>query len=275
MGDYMNSRMDKYQQDFGGNVAVKNRTNKNRHLYEEIQNMNIDYINIDVNDAKIITSDSLNKRTRADYQKVKHLEAILPQEKKEIQKVERLKKEDRVYDINEILRLAKNNKLFEDDNKKRLINTEYNILTKLDIEKINEHEDMSKEGLKRLINQIYENEEKEIDKPYTKYEEKELLSELMMGDDSLEEVVIDEEISKNILDKDVEEEDREEEIQDEDQGEKESVIDGEADLTETISDEELIIEEAKSKKMLVAVIIIVVLLLLVGAYLFFKYFGTL
>ena len=116
----MNSRMDKYQSDNNSSVAVKERTRKNKHLYDEIQNMNIDYINIDVNDAKIITSDNINKKTRADYQRIREIESILPQEKKEIQRVERQRKEERVYDINEILRLARNNKLFEEKGEKTL-----------------------------------------------------------------------------------------------------------------------------------------------------------
>ena len=275
----MNSRMDKYQQDDGG-VAIKERTRRNKHLYEEIQNMNIDYINIDVNDAKIITNENMNKRTRADYQKIRELERILPQEKKEIIKVERPKKEERVYDINEILRLARNNKLFEDYNKKRLINTEYNILTKLDIDTISEHEDMTKEGLKKLINKIYQNEENEKEKTLTKKlteneEEKDLLSDLMVEEKEddvtleQEEIVIDEEISKKIL------EDSDNEEVELDTTEENEVIEKIKEQDDTISDEELIIEETKSKKMLVAVIIIVVLLLAVGAYLFIKYFGTL
>lgn len=274
----MNSRMDKYQQDDGGSIAVKERTKKNRHLYDELQNMNIDYINIDVNDAKIITSDNMNKRTRADYQKIRELERILPQEKKEIQKVERPKKEQRVYDINEILRLARNNKLFEEDNKKRLINTEYNILTKLDIDTINEHEDMTKEGLKKLIDKIYQNEDTEKEKNSitnedTALEEDDLLSDLMIKENEVcdkEKIIIDEAISKKIL-----EHSSENEGEKFDTTEENEIVKKIEKQEESISDEELLIEESKSKKILVVVIIIVFLLLASGIYLFLKYFSTL
>lgn len=70
---------------------------------------------------------------------MKELEDIMPIRSKQETVIEpKENKQERVYDINEILRQAKENKLFQEDDRKRLINTEYNILTKLDIEKINQ-----------------------------------------------------------------------------------------------------------------------------------------
>lgn len=290
----MNSRMEKYQTG-SNNVAVKERTAKNKRLYEEVQDMNIDYIDINVNDAIEIIPEKTLKKTRSDYQMRKEIEKIIPSEKKEFQEPEKVKKEQRVYDINEILKLARNNKLFEDDQKKRLLNTEYNILTKLDIEKINDSEELTKESLKQLIDTIYQNEDnntkkqdstKNNFKTNNQTSQQESQSEDLLSDliaDEKEEMIINEEISKKILDR----------PETTSLNTKEDTTTTELDLTnkekekksaklkkakntdlELDEDENLLDEDAKSKGMLIAIIIIVVLLLAAGGYLFFKYFGT-
>ena len=147
--DIMNSRMDKYQT----GTIVKERTVRNKKLYENVPDVNVDYITLE-NGIEIKPSSSL-KNKRSDYQKMKELEDIMPIRSKQETVIEpKENKQERVYDINEILRQAKENKLFQEDDRKRLINTEYNILTKLDIEKINQAKDLKKEDLKNLIDQI-------------------------------------------------------------------------------------------------------------------------
>lgn len=197
----MNSRMDKYSIDTP-EKEVTTRSEKNKRLYDEVQNMNVEIIDVDVkNDAIEIGTHEKRAKTRSDYQMYKEIENILPSKSTPVEVIESPKKEERVYDINEILKLARDNQLFEDDNKKRLINTEYNILTKLDVEKINEEEDLSKENLRKMIDNIYANEEKnnKVEKPKKKEpEEYDLFSELIEDSPTK---IISEESSKDILDK--------------------------------------------------------------------------
>ena len=138
--------MEKYDVDTG----LKQRTKKNENLYSEVQNMNIDYVDIDVDNAVELTPSS-GRKSREDYQKQRELNKILPNNREQVNISDTVvePKEDRVYDINEILKMARENKLFEENDKKRLINTEYNILTKLDVGTL-ENDEMKKEDLRSL-----------------------------------------------------------------------------------------------------------------------------
>ena len=198
----MKARMEKYDVDSG----TRQRTKKNENLYSEVQNMNIDYVNIDVDNAVELSPTSSLKRSREDYQKQRELNKILPNNKEVVRISDDVvePKEDRVYDINEILKMARENKLFEENDKKRLINTEYNILTKLDVGTL-ENDEMKKEDLRTLIDDIYDKEkssEPEKQHNYSRVEEERLLGDLYdeerVTQDDLE---LKEEISKEILDK--------------------------------------------------------------------------
>ena len=148
----MKARMEKYDTA----PEVKQRTKRNERLYSEVQSMNIDYVNIDVNNAVDLSISNGSKSSREDFQKQRELDKILPR-KQEISKQtkqEVIPKEERIYDIDEILKLARENKLFEETEKKRLINTEYNILTKLDVQSL-QNDEMNKEELRSLIDNIY------------------------------------------------------------------------------------------------------------------------
>ena len=127
----MKARMEKYDVD----TSVKKRTTKNENLYSQISDMNIDYVDIDIDNAVELDPSKSGRTSREDFQKQRELNKILPRnsEKEEYMQEHIEPKEDRVYDINEILSMARKNQLFEDSEKKRLINTEYNILTKLDV----------------------------------------------------------------------------------------------------------------------------------------------
>lgn len=271
------SRMDRYE-----TSSVKERTEKNRKLYEMVTDIDVDYI--DVNNATVIDNNwDNNNLTRTEYQQRKEIDKLIkkkPESEKIISVTE--KNNDRIYDINEILKLARENKLFShDDDKKRLINTEYNILTKLDISKI-EEKDTSKENLRELIDTIYGNSKTET----VKDAKKEVPGGLL--DDLVEETVLSEETSKDILDKEISKtiildkddesstkllevdnlKEKEEENSliklDEDKEEKE--LDDEED------EDELDLELNNGRKALIFIIVVVVLILLAGAYLFYKYF---
>lgn len=272
------SRMDRYE-----TSSVKERTEKNRKLYEMVTDIDVDYI--DVNNATVIDNNwDNNNLTRTEYQQRKEIDKLIkkePESEKIISVTE--KNDDRIYDINEILKLARENKLFShDDDKKRLINTEYNILTKLDISKI-EEKDASKENLRELIDTIYGNSKTET----VKDTKKEVPGGLL--DDLVEETVLSEETSKNILDKEIsktiildkddesstkllevdnlkeKEEDNSLIKLDEDKKE-------EKELDDEDDEDELDLELSKGRKALIFIIIVVVLILLAGAYLFYKYF---
>ena len=181
-------------------------------------------------------------------------------------------KEDRVYDINEILKLAKENKLFDSDSsKKRMINTEYNILTKLDLDEVTNKE-YSKENLHELIDTIYEKEKTTKKKENILYEKEDLSSSddlLNLKEDT---VNLNEDISKDILDKTVTEvvpkvEKDEESEELEEQEDKKEETDTVNEMTDTIEIDEII-----SKKLLF-IIIFVLILLGVSAYIILKYFN--
>lgn len=191
----MNSRMEKYQ----SNVSVKERTVKNKKLYDEVLDLDVEYIDVSSSNKIEIDMNELSEKTRKNYKKMKEMAALLPTDVKEDTTIDDVvPKEERIYDINEILKQAKENRIFEEETKKRLINTEYNILTKLDINMINQKEDFSKENLRNLIDAIYQNEdEKKPKRKKREMEDDDLFADLKDTD----EFVIDEELSKIILDR--------------------------------------------------------------------------
>lgn len=263
----MNARMDKYVSTEG----AKTRTKRNENLYNEVLDMSIDYVNIDVNNAVELTPNHSNKTTRENYQKERELNKILPknEERQKVLDVAVEPKENRIYDINEILNLAKQNKLFEDSNKKRLINTEYNILTKLDLKEI-DSEDMKKEDLRSLIDDIYEKEEPKRIKKYSKHEEKELLNELFASDDDdmIKQENLREELSKEILDN--ENKDDQVLIKEEKQENKEEKREEKKERENEI--EEDFIEVKEGKGLVIAIIVVTILIVLAVLFFVYEYF---
>ena len=263
----MNARMDKYVSTEG----AKTRTKINENLYNEVLDMSIDYVNIDVNNAVELTPNHSNKTTRENYQKERELNKILPknEERQKVLDVAVEPKENRIYDINEILNLAKQNKLFEDSNKKRLINTEYNILTKLDLKEI-DSEDMKKEDLRSLIDDIYEKEEPKRIKKYSKHEEKELLNELFASDDDdmIKQENLREELSKEILDN--ENKDDQVLIKEEKQENKEEKREEKKERENEI--EEDFIEVKEGKGLVIAIIVVTILIVLAVLFFVYEYF---
>lgn len=281
----MNSRMDKY---VNNSTTIKKRTQKNEKLYDKVLDMSIDYVDIDVNNAIELNPNNTSKSTREDYQKQKELSKILPRNEKPeaYVKQEVEPKENRIYDINEILELARKNKLFEDSEKKRLINTEYNILTKLDIDNL-DSEDMKKEDLKSLINDIYEKEKPVKVKKYSKKDEDALLNDLFddyePDNDLKEELRLQEELSKEILDKNTKSESLEttkeekpskllDEIVDEEDTKKAKKKKESDKIVKEEMTDEMIEEVKEGKGLLIAIIVVVILILLTGAFFVYEYF---
>ena len=90
----MKARMEKYDTA----PEVKQRTKRNERLYSEVQSMNIDYVNIDVNNAVDLSISNGSKSSREDFQKQRELDKILPR-KQEISKQtkqEVIPKEDKI-----------------------------------------------------------------------------------------------------------------------------------------------------------------------------------
>lgn len=187
----MKSRMDRYNDD---NENV-DRLTKNEKLYNQAEDINVEYI--DINSGNVFDITELNKETksREDYRKLKHLDMSNLLEKPVIEEKNPVQPR-KTYDINEILEEARKNNLFaEERDKKRLINTEYNILTKLDIENIDkETEAIKKENLRHLIDTIYSNSLAEDVKK--KNENQDLLQDLC---ETKKEDPLSESISRNIL----------------------------------------------------------------------------
>ena len=99
----MNSRMDRYN----NQVTLKERTARNRKLYDNVQDMNIDYVNIDVNNSVEIDPNKKLTKNRSDYQKLKQLDFIIERKNREIEQPKEEIKEKKVYDINEIMESAR------------------------------------------------------------------------------------------------------------------------------------------------------------------------
>ncbi len=271
----MESRMNKYD-----TTSVKSRTAKNEKLYDEVLDMSIDYVNIDVDNAIDLTNKS-GVGTRENYHKQKELSRIMPthEEKVNLEPEEDHSehKENRVYDINEILKLARDNKLFDDDKeKKRLINTEYNILTKLDVGQLDK-ESINKDDIKSLINDIYEKEKPVKVKKYSMKEEERLLNELFddnANDELSEELKLKEELSKKILEDDLAQEDEKEvltkEMESLPKEEQNIEFNEKADIE--VGFDSLESEVKEGKGLLVAIIIVSVLILLTCCFFVYEYF---
>ena len=268
----MESRMEKYQT----KSVAKARSERNKKLYEEINNIDLEYSDIDINNA-IELSENKEIKTRSEYQRRKEFETFISNKKEEPKEIEKIEQETKVHDINEILKLARENKLFDtNDDKKRLINTEYNILTKLDIDKINSKEEYSKESLKDLINSIYSSEEKNTSK---KEVEADLFDDLKAKD-----LEISEDLSLKVLDKMPREKTELIEIIDEDEETvKNEEEKAEEDIIEIIKEEkttkqeeseveEIDFELEKRSFGTILAIIFVIVLLLGAGYILYSYF---
>ena len=160
----MARRMDRYYQT---NSENNKRSRRNASLYDSIYDDDIEYSNIegiariektneiDINRIREMLRKEEEKQTRKTFQPIVRSES----EHKELTELEH--KEDRNYDLKDILTKAKEEKKDEEKDKYRnLKNTQYNILKniKLDDEigKVKKAEE-TKETLKELIDTITNN----------------------------------------------------------------------------------------------------------------------
>ena len=155
----MNTRMDKYAE----TPNLKSRTEKNKDLYEQIKTSDIDKFDIASN-ATVIGEDI----SRIDVNKVKDMldkryrdecdKRSLKFREQDEEIIEDKKYDTKEYDINAILEKAKKtqNVDYEKERLKKVHDTQYDILKKLNIDETTEEEVMedSEENIVNLINTI-------------------------------------------------------------------------------------------------------------------------
>lgn len=254
----MVSRMERYDSS-KDDVKITKRSDRNKSLYDQvsISEMNPEYI--DINTTNVFEINSLNDsiKKRSSYQKLRTLDDVFEKEKTSSKEEDTpIQKEERIYNIDEILKKAKEEHHQED--KKRLLNTEYNILTKLDLEKVKNNTGFNKDHYKKIIDDIYEEQESYDDG-------KDLFDDLIDKNEPKEEKKKEQETKET--------EDNKEEIKDVKDDTSKLVtkieVTKEMKLNE---DEDLEEDNEKRNPLLTIIIILVVLLLLAAGYLIVKYF---
>lgn len=277
----MVTRMERYNNSLE-DVKITKRSDKNKDLYEKVKvtEMNPEYI--DINTTNVYEIGSINDVTkrRSSYQKLRSLDDVLEKERTITPLEEKpLPKEERLYNIDDILKKAK--ETYKDEEKKRLLNTEYNILTKLDLDKVTSNDGFNKDHYKKMVDDLYS--EKEIKQD----DGKELFADLM-EDENKE--MKKEEIKSEVIKEEIKEPNKElvkENIESEKEEDKEEVKETTGDFVTKIEvtkemkvneDEDEDEEEEdefieKRSPLLTIIIILVVLLLLAAGYLLLKHFG--
>ena len=175
----MDKRSERYDDSSQNESAPKTRVNKNRVLYDEINNkIGIEEIpTYETTEEINLSSLDLNNLKRGEYQKVKDYKELM--EEKEETKVEEKPKEEKKkknYDINKVLEEAKKNREIDElEGKRSLKGEDYSILNSLN-KKYKGFSEEDTEELKELIDTITS---KTMVDDIEDEEEKELLSELL------------------------------------------------------------------------------------------------
>lgn len=142
----MRSRMDRYKE-LEGETKKISRSRKNQELYQNI-GTNAKYTNFtDVTNSNTTLIDRTRRDygTREDYHRRKEYTTFetKPKVKKELDEFNHLYQdhENRIYDINSILEMAKENRKDKDslEEKRKLKNTNYNILASLNPEELEKY----------------------------------------------------------------------------------------------------------------------------------------
>lgn len=163
----MRSRMERYEKQ--ENTLTSRRSSKNQELYENI-GRNTKYTNFtDVTNANAFDLGTAQKnyRTREGYHQMKEYNDFKPETKvkKELEDFNYIYQdhENKVYDINSVLAEAKKNRIQKDEleAKRKLKNTNYNILASLNPEELEKYRKEKVErtkpdtgGLRDLIDTI-------------------------------------------------------------------------------------------------------------------------
>lgn len=160
----MNSRMNRY---FEETEVVSSRCKKNENLYKEINKNELD--NYDIKSNATVIGDNKNEIDIENLKKILDTRYNSPKRQSirvEVEEVKVTEEEStKEYDINSIIEKAKEKKEdnYEEERRKKIHNTQYDILKELDVEKKEEKEQVEKEevdDLKELINTITLNESK-------------------------------------------------------------------------------------------------------------------
>lgn len=256
------------------------RTNKNKYLYDEVNNK-IGYEEIDtleMYDGIELDCDSPIK-TREEYQRMKDE----TRKEKDVVDVTEEFEESKVYDINSILEEAKKNRVIPDEleKKRKLQNVEYSILNDLNQKYINKKEkldeELEKEGIRELIDTITSKNLSSDLKELKDLEDEEESDDDLMSDllatntmNAIEGISLEEDIAKDILIKEtVKDEEENDEIVEEDGRLVNSFYTRSMDLSEhdfEIRDE--IIEESKDKRKILILVILIILVIIAIVALF-------
>ena len=151
----MSSRMDRYRDK--GDTNTYSRANRNQELYQNIGS-NTRVANLtDVTNANAIDLDNASRitNTREGYHQMKEFrkDIAVPKVKKELDDFNYLyqTRENRIYDVNRVLEEARKNRRTADDEKeekRRLKNSNYNIITSLIPEELEKYR-------QEKINRVY------------------------------------------------------------------------------------------------------------------------
>ncbi len=151
----MSSRMDRYRD--RGDTNTYSRANRNQELYQNIGS-NTRVANLtDVTNANAIDLDNASRitNTREGYHQMKEFrkDITVPKVKKELDDFNYLyqTRENRIYDVNRVLEEARKNRRTADDEKeekRRLKNSNYNIITSLNPEELEKYR-------QEKINRVY------------------------------------------------------------------------------------------------------------------------
>ena len=277
----METRSSRYLDEDVSTRPKLTRANKNKYLYDEVNNK-IAYEEIDtleMYDGIELDCDSPIK-TREEYQRMKDEQ----RKEKDVVDVTEEFEESKVYDINSILEEAKRNRVITDEmeKKRKLQNVEYSILNDLNQKYINKKEkideELEKEGIRELIDTItsknLSSDLKELqDLENDEDSDDDLMSDLLATNtmNAIEGISLEEDIAKDILIRETvkDEEDDDDEIVDEDGRLVNSFYTRSMDLSEQdfeIRDE--IIEENKDKRKILILVVLIILVIIAIVALF-------
>lgn len=275
----METRSSRYLDEDVSTRPKLTRANKNKFLYDEVNNK-IGYEEIDtleMYDGIELDCDSPIK-TREEYQRMKDE----TRKEKDVVDVTEEFEESKVYDINSILEEAKKKRVIPDEleKKRKLQNVEYSILNDLNQKYINKKEkldeELEKEGIRELIDTItsknLSSDLKEL-KDLEEDSDDDLMSDLLATNtmNAIEGISLEEDIAKDILIKETvkDDDDENDEIVEEDGRLVNSFYTRSMDLSEhdfEIRDE--IIEENKDKRKILILVILIILVVIAIVALF-------
>ncbi len=260
----MEKRSERYDAEETTKKVESSRVNKNKNLYDEINNkIGFEEIPTYVAEKEInLSSLDMDNLNREDYQRVKAYKDLLTDSEKENDKPKE-EKPKKNYDINKVLEEAKKNRKRDElEGKRNLKDEDYNVLNTLNKKYINQKgfSEEDNEELKEIIDTITS---KTLVDDVKDDEEKELLSELLA---TTIDIKLENELAKTQLDSVIEETSGTEELIDTNSFYSKSLELSKEDLVEEENNDESAVEEDDmgiNEGHNVAKIIFILLLLLI------------